>query len=319
MAPFRSRRARVGFTLVELLVVIAIIGVMVGLLLPAVQAAREAARKMSCSNHQRQVGLAIHNYHAAYDRFPSGWIAEEPEDEPGWSWAAAVLPFIEQQSVYEKIDFSVAIEEDQHELVRLQVISTYLCPSDVGSDLFAISESEDGHHHDHLAVPDAITGGDEDDEDHDHEHGNVDAGEEKLFTIAKSNYVGVYGTEEVELDPFRGDGTFYGNSKIRFRDFLDGTSTTIILGERTTELGSSIWHGVIPEATAAEARIVGSADHAPNDPVRHFEDFSSQHNGGAFFTMADGSVRFITQFIDMDVYRGLVTRHNHEVIEADSY
>jgi prepilin-type N-terminal cleavage/methylation domain-containing protein len=304
---------RAAFTLVELLVVIAIIGVMVGLLLPAVQAAREAARKMSCSNHERQLGLAIHNYHSAYDRFPSGWIADEPEDEPGWSWGAAILPFIEQQAIYEKIDFSVAIEEAQHEPARLHVISTFLCPSDVGPDLFAITESDTAHHHGHSHALQAPADPD------DHEHGNVDEGEDKLFTIAKANYVGVYGTEEVELDPFHGDGTFFGNSKIRFRDFLDGTSTTIMLGERTTELGSSIWHGVIPEAAAAEARIVGSTDHAPNDAIRHFEDFSSHHNGGAFFTMADGSVRFVTQFIEMNVYRGLATRHNHEVIEADAY
>jgi len=309
-----AKFSRHAFTLVELLVVIAIIGILVGLLLPAVQAAREAARRMSCSNHERQLGLAIHNYHAAYDRFPSGWIAEEPSDEPGWSWGAAILPFMEEQSVHEKINFSVAIEEDIHEPVRLQVIATFICPSDVGGNLFWIAEG-DAHHHAHGA----LAADDDDHDDDDHGSGNIDEADEHLFEVAKANYVGVYGTEEVEENPFHGDGAFFGNSKIRFRDFLDGTSTTIMLGERTTELGSSIWHGVIPEATQAEARIVGSADHPPNSIQMHFEDFSSQHAGGAYFTMADGSVRLITEFIDLTVYRGLATRHNHEVIQANDF
>ena len=305
--------SRTAFTLVELLVVIAIIGILVGLLLPAVQAAREAARRMGCSNNQKQLGLAIHNYHAAFDRLPSGWIADEPSDEPGWSWGAAILPFMEQQAIHEKINFSVAIEDAMHQAVRETAIQTFICQSDVGSDLFMIAESAGGHHHAHSFASSSGTGavgslGE-----------NVDDSDPKLFLIAKANYVGVFGTTEIEDDPFHGDGTFYGNSKTRFRDFLDGMSSTIMLGERTTELGSSIWHGVIPEAAEAEARIIGSVDHTPNSHVRHFDDFSSQHPGGANFTLADGSVRFITEFIDLDVYQGLATRHNHEVIQAGDF
>ena len=137
--------------------------------------------------------------------------------------------------------------------------------------------------------------------------------------MAKANDVGVCGTTEIEDDPFHGDGTFYGNSKTTFRDFLDGMSSTIMLGEPTTELGSSIWHGVIPGATEAEARIIGSVDHKPNSHARHFDDFSSQHPGGTNFTSADGSVRFNTEIIDLNVYQGLATRHNHEVIKADDF
>ncbi|MGV3483273.1 MAG: DUF1559 domain-containing protein [Planctomycetaceae bacterium] len=136
-ACLRGSRSR-AFTLVELLVVIAIIGVMVGLLLPAVQAARESARRMTCSNHERQLGLALHNYHAAYDRLPSGWIADASNNEPGWSWGAAILPFMEQQALYEKIHFSVPIEDGIHQEVREQAIATFICPSDIGGDLFMI-------------------------------------------------------------------------------------------------------------------------------------------------------------------------------------
>lgn len=307
-------QSRSAFTLVELLVVIAIIGILVGLLLPAVQAAREAARRMSCANNQKQLGLAIHNYHAAYNRLPSGWIANEPSDEPGWSWGAAILPFMEQQAVHEKINFSVAIEDAMHQAVREQSIQTFICPSDVGLNLFMIAESTGGsHHHSHVshggpsAGPLALASG------------SIDDSNPKLFLIAKANYVGVFGTNEIEDDPFDGDGTFYGNSKTRFRDFLDGMSSTIMLGERTTELGSSIWHGVIPEAAEAEARIIGSVDHTPNSPVGHFDDFSSEHSGGANFTLADGSVRLITESIDLGVYQGLATRHNHEVINSDDF
>ncbi len=291
-------RLRCAFTLVELLVVIAIIGIMVGLLLPAVQAARESARRMSCTNHERQLGLALHNYHAAYDRLPAGWRVNQPSDEPGWSWGAAMLPFMEEQALYEKIDFSVAIDDPKHQSVREHAIATFICPSDVGDNLFWISDAAGG------------TGDD---------FGNADATDPKLFLIGKANYVAVFGTEEIEDDPFNGNGAFYGNSKTRFRDFLDGMSSTLILGERTTELGSSIWHGVIPTATAAEARILGVVDHPPNSPIGHFDDFSSQHAAGAHFTMADGSVRLITESIDAEVYRALATRHNHEVIPADSY
>ena len=311
-------QSRSAFTLVELLVVIAIIGILVGLLLPAVQAAREAARRMGCSNNLKQLGLAIHNYHAAFDRLPSGWIADEPSDEPGWSWGAASLPFMEQQAIHEKINFSVAIEDAMHQAVRETAIQTFICQSDVGSDLFMIAESAGGHHHAHSfasssGASDSGTGTITQMSE------NVDDSDPKLFLITKANYVGVFGTTEIEDDPFHGDGTFYGNSKTRFRDFLDGMSSTIMLGERTTELGSSIWHGVIPEAAEAEARIIGSVDHTPNSHIRHFDDFSSQHPGGANFTLADGSVRFITEFIDLNVYQGLATRHNHEVIKADDF
>ncbi len=302
------RRLRTAFTLVELLVVIAIIGVLVGLLLPAVQAAREAARRMSCQNNLHQIGLALHNYHGVFDQLPSGWIADDTDHhEPGWGWAAGILPQMEQAATYESINFGLPIEEDEHEPARLTTIQGYICPSDILSNVFGIAEG-DAHSH---------GGGGHVHSTHDGE--NVDEGPDFVFQIAKSNYVGVYGTTDIHDDLYKGDGIFYGNSRHRFRDVLDGLSQTVMVGERNSRLGGSIWHGVVHDANAAAERIVGSADHTPNNPVGHFEDFSSYHTAGAQFILSDGSVRMLTQFIDLDVYHALVTRANSEVIQADDF
>jgi prepilin-type N-terminal cleavage/methylation domain-containing protein len=317
--------ARHGFTLVELLVVIAIIGILIGLLLPAVQAARAAARKMSCQNNIRQIGLALHNYHAAYRQLPSGWIADDRDHhEPGWGWASAILPQIEATAAYEKIRFGIPIEEDVHEDARLAPIEAFLCPSEVEAPLFWIAEGEDHDHHhdddDHGHDDDDDHGDDDHGHDHDHEHGeHVDNNRESLFRIARTNYVGVYGTTDIHDDLYKGDGLFYGNSRHRFRDILDGLSQTLMIGERNARLGGSIWHGVIHDANEPAARVIGAADHTPNNPIGHFEDFSSYHSDGAHFVLSDGSVKFLTRFIDLKVYHALTTRANKEVVQADEF
>lgn len=308
---FAFSRRRSAFTLVELLVVIAIIGILVGLLLPAVQAAREAARRMSCQNNLHQIGVATHNYHAAFNRFPSGWIASNGHDEPGWGWAVALLPYLEQDNVVRMIDNRLPIEIPTHEPVRLHTIASFMCPSDTGPEIFMIGSGHDhDDHDDHW---------DGDDDDHDHGTGNVDEGREPLFAISKSNYCGVFGTFDIHDNPYRGDGVFFGNSFVRLGDIRDGTSNTLIVGERTSRLGGSIWHGVIHEANMAEARILGVADHAPNDPIGHFEDFSSFHKGVTGFVSGDGSVRHLSNNMDLQVYKALTTRNGNEVINGSSY
>lgn len=302
-----------GFTLVELLVVIAIIGILVGLLLPAVQAARAAARKMSCQNNIRQIGIALHNYHGTYRQLPSGWVANDRHHHtPGWGWASAILPQIEGSSAYNQINFGMPIEEDYQEAARESPIEAFLCPSEFAEPLFFIGRGEE-HDHDHGDDDDD----DDDDHPHEHEHGeHVDDDHEPLFRIARSSYVGVYGTTDIHDDLYRGDGLFYGNSRHRFRDILDGLSQTLMVGERNSRLGGSIWHGVIHDANEPAARVIGAADHPPSDPIGHFEDFSSYHPDGAHFVLSDGSVKFITRFIDMKVYHALTTRANKEVIDA---
>ncbi|HBO43186.1 MAG TPA: prepilin-type cleavage/methylation domain-containing protein, partial [Planctomycetaceae bacterium] len=133
-----SPAATSGFTLVELLVVIAIIGILIALLLPAVQAAREAARRISCSNNMKQIGLGLHLYHDAFRQLPAGWMGfnratGEPHwfGEPGWAWSAAILPYMEQHAVQETLlHFELPITDPANATARVLPIATFRCPSD---------------------------------------------------------------------------------------------------------------------------------------------------------------------------------------------
>lgn len=283
---FRFRKR--GFTLVELLVVIAIIGVLMALLLPAVQAAREAARATQCKNSIRQVGLALHNYHDTHERLPPGWIADAPEGTPGWGWMVSILPQLEQGALHDGlIKRNLPIDDAVNQQAREHVVKLFLCPSDPKPKQFQ------------LGGP----GGPGD---------TVDDGP-PVFLVARSNYVGVFGTLEIEDDPTAGDGAFYFLSTTRFADITDGLSNTLLVGERGSRLGGSLWQGVVPAASEAMARIVGISDHTPNHPDAHFDDFSSYHPSGVHFVLGDGSVRRIDDHIDLAIYQGLMTIGGGEV------
>lgn len=309
----RRRKLVSGFTLVELLVVIAIIGILVGLLLPAVQAAREAARRMQCTNNMRQLALAVSNYESSHRRLPSGWADVRGSKVPGWSWGAGLMPFMESGNLYDQIDFRNAITHSTNLPLITTSVPTFICPSDPGTQIFEIGAAE---HDDH-------------DHDHDHDHFGSSSGARsnlgifshvhhadeghKLFPIAKANYLGVFGSLEIHDSPYNGNGLFYGNSRVRFGDVSDGLSNTFMIGERDNRRGGSIWHGYISDASDPAARFLGSADHTPNHRSGHFEDFASRHTGGVNFVLGDCSTHFISDGIDERVYQALATRNGGEV------
>jgi prepilin-type N-terminal cleavage/methylation domain-containing protein len=285
---------RNAFTLVELLVVIAIIGVLVALLLPAVQAAREAARMSQCKNNLRQIGIAIHNRHDSHNALPPGWTGSSPTGPPGWGWASELLPQMEQSNLYQQIDRAQPISAPANQYVREQVVPNFICPSDPGPKV-------------------AMLGGGGD--DYDDAPGHVHSADEgtPLFKVSKSNYVGVFGTFEIEDQPSAGDGVFYHNSDISFGKVRDGLSNTFFAGERSSRYGMSLWQGVVADANEAMVRPVGISDHTPNHPNHHFDDFSSSHPRGAHFLVGDGSVRIINDEIDIKLYQALCTRDRGEV------
>jgi prepilin-type N-terminal cleavage/methylation domain-containing protein len=300
-------RRRSGFTLIELLVVIAIIGILVALLLPAVQAAREAARRMSCSNNLKQVGLALHVYHDTFLQLPPGWRGYDPVTgradwlgEPGWGWCAAILPMMEQSAVYERmIHFELPIHDPLNQPAREKYLPVFRCPSDVGDRSFLLYE--DGHH--------------------DHGGGAHD-GEDFPMLMATANYVGVFGTQDLHDvchdGDCRGDGTFFLNKGVRFADIRDGLSQTIVVGERTSKLSYSTWVGAVAGSEHGPARIVGVGQFPPNSEAEYehyVHNFSSLHPSGTQFVLGDGSVHLIRATIDRAVYLSLCTRAQADVVE----
>jgi prepilin-type N-terminal cleavage/methylation domain-containing protein len=296
----RSHHSK-AFTLVELLVVIAIIGVLVALLLPAVQAAREAARRASCANNLKQIGIAIHNYNDTHRRLPMGWIGVDPvvrtipyaEGEPGWGWASKILPYLEQGSLARNAIYGdYPITHTANAGARTAYLKVYRCPSDTGDKLFVLG-----------------TGG----------------GGPILSTLAVANYVGMFGTTELEIceglpsgQQCRGNGVFFHNSDVRFADIGDGLSNTILVGERCSRIEHSTWLGVIPKADEAFARILGIADHPPNTRDVHLDDFSSYHATTVNFLLGDASVRRIPNSIDLNAYRAAATRSGNEGLSLDN-
>ncbi|TWU35744.1 hypothetical protein Q31b_51790 [Novipirellula aureliae] len=325
-------RPRLGFTLVELLVVIAIIGVLVGLLLPAVQAAREAARRMSCSNNMKQCGLALHNYHSTFQRFPGIGF----ESNSAFSVQAQILPYAEQENLQDLIDFSSPIYTGSHGPISIHpnneeaartLVPMFRCPSDPQNDLFTEFDC-DG------AAGQAYRG---------------------------CNFMACTGSGRDDAWDLRSktDGLFYYGSEGRFRDILDGTSNTVVFAE--TLLGNGtvattkpaqehdavawVGHGTAtnPDVESLTngpvwgwygyrgyAWISGKAysttfsTYTPPNP--DYADvtqlaygwFSSRshHSGGVNVTLGDGSVRFVTESVDLELWRDSGSIADHRVTEG---
>ena len=285
-----------AFTLIELLVVISIISILMGLLLPAVQSAREAARRIWCSNNMRQIGIALHMYHDTTRGFPPGWIGTHPgtgapwaSGPSGFSWGPMLLPYLEQETVVKnEVNFNLPIMHPFHNHVHKHRVENYICPSDTADPYFYLKAEDDP--------------------------------KKTIAELAAANYVACFGTRELhdceQMKPgqiCRGNGAFFHNSHVNFNRFVDGTSHTIVVGERSSKWGYSTWTGVIPGGADAFARVLGVADHPPGNDHFHMDDFSSYHKGGAMFLFGDGSVQMLTSTIDLYTYVGLATLNGGEV------
>ncbi len=297
---FRSlsrQRATAAFTLVELLVVIAIIGILIALLLPAVQSAREAARRVQCSNNMKQLGLALHNYHFQHQSFPPGSTFQAGNKG---SILIRLLPYIEQQAVYDAYDFKQPTDDQTFAdgtLIASTVIATYLCPSDNHN------QSHNGRGLHNYAASKGST-----------KHINSDACSCPQFENWNSFALGDYNTPaRMPTGPFTRHGQTTTMAQCR-----DGLSNTIYFGEMRplcSVHASRGWafsnggHGggagtIVPINTdSCSTNPADGCQSYCNWNTEHA--FKSLHPGGAMFLLGDGSVHFLSESIDHQTYQYL--------------
>jgi prepilin-type N-terminal cleavage/methylation domain-containing protein len=291
-----------GFTLVELLVVIAIIGVMVGLLLPAVQSSREAARRMSCHNNLKQIGLAIHHYHTAFDQFPT---VNANNTLTGGSIFTSILPMIELASSFEKFDFALPNSHPRNVAVTGQQIPFFLCPSSPMRRDVPSCSADAGR------AP-----------------GNYGA------SIGSRDY-DPYWAFSRRPRPSLNGAIVYTDTverKTGFRDLFDGSSMTLMVGETTYNLpdykftsgdciGTSrfsftYWSNPFPGSTGITTQYAFNPKDFPEDGIFDsgwVRSFRSDHVGGLQFLYADGSVHFLTDSMNASIVDALATRNGGEV------
>lgn len=310
-----TRSRSKGFTLVELLVVIAIIGILIALLLPAVQAAREAARRSQCTNNLKQIGIALHNYHDTFKTLPPGWLTPDNmggDSRYSWGWSASILPFMEQKALqdasgYGKVNVYDAVTVATLLQVLQTPISTLRCPSDTAPDTnnWLVIHSQ---------------------------------------RMATSNYVGTHNSDYWDKDGDKAQGgMFIENKGTRFADVTDGLSNTMMVGEREWSFkdvngdilisGSANAWGNVPGhssdfrwgyqvALGVYRMNLNGTDqtgkiYSTNLSMRGSNAFSSAHPGGVNFCFGDGSVHFIAETIDGRFnYQGVQTDPNGDRTRA---
>lgn len=303
---------RRGWTLIELLVVMAIIGVLVGLLLPAVQRVREAANVASCKNQLKQMGLALLLYHDQQRSFPSGYLfsagatpAGPPAprldrrppppiplipNSPGWGWATLILPCLEANNLAAQINYQLPVESPSHVNVRTTVLRIYVCPSDAQTGVFAVLTDLN----------------------------------QNLASAATNSYAACFGAGGLlNTQPDDGTGMFFRNSRVEIANITDGTSNTLAVGERASLFTQAPWAGVMTGGTTritpnapvytaitelAPTMALARVGHrALNDPYSEPYDFFSPHPGMAQFLFADGSVHALQAAVDVAVLQALAT------------
>lgn len=306
------RSMKRGFTLIELLVVIAIIAVLIALLLPAVQQAREAARRTQCRNNLKQIGLALHNYIDTHSIFPPGCLAmsyagtaySSPMSEPartavsgGWGWSVFVLPFLDQIPLYNGLNAKGNNFPASPNYYTKTILPVFLCPSDptgkiVTSTPMGGNGSSDGH--------------------------------------AKSSYPAIFGSTSVNyINTAAGNkrGIFWYNSNTTLKEVVDGLSNTIMVTERIWDGGNSetrrgaIWAGKCPgsntptDAGNKYSNLVRAENH-PDWLIKGLNNNAAMgmHQNGVHFVLGDGSVRFLSEHTDGATYQRLGQMSDGEVV-----
>lgn len=292
------KRHMQGFTLVELLVVIAIIGILVALLLPAVQAARESSRRSQCANNLKQIGIALHQYHDRLKCFPAGYITAVATDGtelgPGWGWASYLLSGLEQSPLQGQINWGLDISTNANQAPRTTVFPIYLCPSDAAQLKFTVDMT--------------------------------------TTDVAYGNYVAVNGNLGVSDAAATNDGCFLRDHWMRMAEIRDGLSNTLFIAERSKTMSWTTWVGAVTggdvpsirdptSAEASAALVLGHCGpHIPNNPeVTDADALSSAHPDLVNFLYADGSVHIITNGIAVEIYDALATRAGGEAVNSDSH
>ena len=321
-----SRSPRNAFTLIELLVVIAIIAVLISLLLPAVQSAREAARRAQCVNNLKQIGLGMANYESSFRCFPPAYLSAAQGDAihgphdpvsldsgPGWAYGTMLTPFLEQSPVYQSLNVNLPSWLPVNETGTRTQLSAFLCPSvSEESKLFDL----------------------------------LDGSGRQLARFSRSHYVLNAGNNEpwiYQTFDHRNvaDGPFFRNSATTVAAVTDGLSNTLFLGEHSSILSDKTWVAVVPGTVvcprprfalslcdyaatlvlthSGPSAFEGGVIHPPNSQAAHVCQMYSEHPGGANILLGDGSVRFIKSTVNQRAWAALATIRGGEVISADSY
>jgi prepilin-type N-terminal cleavage/methylation domain-containing protein len=317
----RTSLTRRGFTLVELLVVIAIIGILVALLLPAVQAAREAARRMSCSNNMKEIGIALHNYHDTYLTLPPGKITHGTccGTESGTSWAISILPYIEQGGLADLYPYTASTIKGPYKEFREARVAVYVCPSDIDTDKLEVPESGPGNAAGAKFHPGSYrcVGG-RSNETTDGWWDNEQA--TRFKNIGKFNewkgamhWIGrINGAQELDVE--------------KFATIRDGLSNTLMVGEMTTKTNTdrrTFWaysytsynsSDVVPNS----ATLIGDFDKCASilsNVNACKRSWGSFHPGALQWLLCDGSVRAITLNVDMQILASMATIDGGEVVQ----
>ncbi|MCA9061906.1 MAG: DUF1559 domain-containing protein, partial [Planctomycetaceae bacterium] len=327
------------------------------LLLPAVQQAREAARRTQCRNNLKQLGLALHNYHEVHLCFPAGyysyptsngtapaWAQLDPgtwDGGPGWAWSAMLLPFLDQGNLTNSLDLNLPVWHSVNRRPIETRLAVFLCPSATGDDAPFVVRQADGTPRNMGGQP--LTVG--------RSHYVASHGQESCWGECGSSLTGVIFTNiytsETRTVTINGnvarvaDGPFYRNSRTRFRDITDGLTNTILLGEHSSRLSDKTWVGVVPGASitprvsspengpdAAATMVLvhagpsgGELDitgfpiiHPVNFPTFHVGQMYSEHAGGGNLCLGDGSVRFVSENVNLFLWAELSSQAEGEVI-----